>query len=190
MKITFTILLSFFLQCSFSQLVSITNNANTSTSSLIGQNYYHVSESIYLNTEIGNANFTSSSNAINVVSFNFSQIGNPSTINNFKIWMKNISSTVSTFSNGTYSTTGYTLVFNGSVNGNIVGWNDVKLSTPFIRTAGSNLQLLIEKLDGVLHTANIGFTNGFVTTTANVFTFGITNNSGLSQVVNWGYTEL
>ena len=29
-----------------------------------------------------------------------------------------------------------------------------------------------------------------VTTTANVFTFGITNNSGSSQVVNWGYTKL
>ena len=28
------------------------------------------------------------------------------------------------------------------------------------------------------------------TTTANVFTFGITNNSGTSQVVNWGYTKL
>jgi hypothetical protein len=28
------------------------------------------------------------------------------------------------------------------------------------------------------------------TTTANVFTFGITNNSGSSQIVNWGYTKL
>jgi hypothetical protein len=28
------------------------------------------------------------------------------------------------------------------------------------------------------------------TTTANVFTFGITNNSGASQTVNWGYTKL
>jgi hypothetical protein len=28
------------------------------------------------------------------------------------------------------------------------------------------------------------------TTTANVFTFGITNNSGSSQVVNWGYVQL
>ena len=29
-----------------------------------------------------------------------------------------------------------------------------------------------------------------VTTTANVFTFGITNNSGASQIVNWGYIKL
>ena len=28
------------------------------------------------------------------------------------------------------------------------------------------------------------------TTTANVFTFGITNNSGNTAVVNWGYTKL
>jgi hypothetical protein len=28
------------------------------------------------------------------------------------------------------------------------------------------------------------------TTTANVFSFGITNNSGSNQVVNWGYTKL
>lgn len=167
MKIIPTFFLCLLHSFSFAQLVTINNNSNTSTSTLIGQNYYHVSESIYLNAEIGNDNFSSSSTAINVVSFNFSQIGTPSTINNFKIWMKNISSTVSTFSNGTYSTTGYTLVFNGSFNANIVGWNDIKLSTPFVRTAGSNLQILIERLDGVLHTANIGFTNGFIATTAN-----------------------
>jgi hypothetical protein len=181
MKITISILLSLLFNFSFAQLVTINGNANTSTSSLIGQNYYHVSESIYLNAEIGNSNFTSSSNAINVISFNFSQIGNPSNINNFKIWMKNISSTVSTFSSGTYTTTGYTLVFNGSYNATIVGWNDIKLSSPFIRTAGSNLQILIERLDGVLHTANIGFTNGFVTTTANG------NSSSLSALSSRRY---
>jgi len=41
----------------------------------------------------------------------------------------------------------------------------------------------------------IGTVNGISTatvstTTANIFTFGITNNSGTSQVVNWGYTTL
>jgi hypothetical protein len=33
-------------------------------------------------------------------------------------------------------------------------------------------------------------TDMVVTTTANVFTFGITNNSGNSAVVNYGYTAL
>jgi hypothetical protein len=41
----------------------------------------------------------------------------------------------------------------------------------------------------------VGTPNGIstavvATTTANVFTFGITNNSSSSQVVNWGYTRL
>ncbi len=181
MKIITTFFLCLLHYFSFAQLVTINTNTNTSTSTLIGQNYYHVSESIYLNSEIGNSNFSSSSTALNVVSFNFSQIGNPSTINNFKIWMKNISSTVSTFSNGTYATSGYTLVFNGSFNANIVGWNDIKLSTPFVRTAGSNLQVLIERLDGVLHTANIGFTNGFITTTSNG------NSNGISALTSRRY---
>ncbi len=167
MKIICTFFLCLLFKFSFSQLVTINGNSNTSNASLIGQNYYHVSESIYLNAEIGNSNFSSNATAINVVSFNFSQIGNPSTINNLKIWMKNISSTLASFSNGTYSTTGYTLVFNGSLSASNVGWNDIKLSTPFVRTTGSNLQILIERLDGVLHTANIGFTNGFIASTAN-----------------------
>ncbi len=174
MKILFSFFLSLLYSFSFAQLVVIDGNSNTSNSTLIGQNFYHVSESIYLNAEIGNSNFSTSSTAINVVSFNLSQIGTPSTINNFKIWMKNISSTISTFSNGTYTTTGYTLVFNDSINASTVGWNDIKLSTPFVRTTGSNLQILVERLDGVLHTANIGFTNGFMASTANG------NASGLS----------
>lgn len=36
----------------------------------------------------------------------------------------------------------------------------------------------------------ISNTMSYLGTTANVFTFGITNNSGSSQVVDWGYTKL
>jgi hypothetical protein len=46
------------------------------------------------------------------------------------------------------------------------------MPTQFVGTAGS------------ISTATVS------TTTANVFSFGITNNSGASQVVNWGYTKL
>ena len=42
----------------------------------------------------------------------------------------------------------------------------------------------------VVGTANNISTSTVATTTANVFTFGITNNSGSDQVVNWGYTKL
>jgi hypothetical protein len=44
--------------------------------------------------------------------------------------------------------------------------------------------------DQVVGTANDISTAVVATTTANVFTFGITNNSGSSQVVNWGYSKL
>jgi hypothetical protein len=40
----------------------------------------------------------------------------------------------------------------------------------------------------IVGTANNISTAVVSTTTANIFTFGITNNSGSSQLVNWGYT--
>ena len=42
----------------------------------------------------------------------------------------------------------------------------------------------------IVGTANNISTYTVATTTANVFTFGITNNSGSNQIVNWGYTKL
>jgi hypothetical protein len=42
----------------------------------------------------------------------------------------------------------------------------------------------------IVGTLNSISTATVITTTANVFTFGITNNSGSSQIVNWGYTKL
>jgi hypothetical protein len=42
----------------------------------------------------------------------------------------------------------------------------------------------------IIGTVNNISTASISTTTANVFTFGITNNSGTSQVVNYGYTKL
>ena len=42
----------------------------------------------------------------------------------------------------------------------------------------------------IIGTVNNISTASVSTTTANVFTFGITNNSGTAQVVNWGYTRI
>jgi hypothetical protein len=42
----------------------------------------------------------------------------------------------------------------------------------------------------IIGTVNNISTATISTTTANVFTFGITNNSATAQVVNWGYTKL
>jgi hypothetical protein len=54
--------------------------------------------------------------------------------------------------------------------------------------AGGNL--VLDSLPAqIVGTAGSISTATVVTTTANVFTFGITNNSGATQVVNYGYTK-
>jgi hypothetical protein len=65
-----------------------------------------------------------------------------------------------TFATGTYTTAGYTLVYNGSITVSATGWADIVLSAPYTRTTGTNLQMLIERADGVTHT-------GYVWNTAN-----------------------
>ncbi len=162
----------FFLLCwmvaclsTSAQQVQIDLNLSSSNNSVVGQSLYHVSESIYTNSEIGENNFTV--NSINQIAFSFSQIGNPAQVNSFKVWMKNIPATTTIFSSGTYTSSGYTLVFNGSLSPVAGSWNTINLQTSFFRTAGSNLQVLIERLDGIQHLANVGFTNGFIAATSN-----------------------
>jgi hypothetical protein len=56
--------------------------------------------------------------------------------------------------------------------------------------AAGNALVLTSMPDQVVGTAGSISTATVSTTTANVFTFGITNNSGSSKVINWGYTQL
>lgn len=56
--------------------------------------------------------------------------------------------------------------------------------------ADGNALVLTAIPNQVVGTANNISTSTVATTTANVFTFGITNNSGSDQVVNWGYSKL
>jgi hypothetical protein len=56
--------------------------------------------------------------------------------------------------------------------------------------AAGNALVLTSIPNQVVGTENNISTAVVATTTANVFTFGITNNSGSSQVVNYGYTKL
>ena len=144
--------------------------SGTSQNVVVGPNEYHVSESIYTTSEIGAGNFESAATAINKIGYNVGLVGSPSQVNNFKVYMKNVPSSTTTFTAGTYSTTGYTLVYNGSVNFSNTGFVDITLSTPFVRTAGRNLQILIERLENVAHTSPFTFytANGNQTsTTAN-----------------------
>jgi hypothetical protein len=56
--------------------------------------------------------------------------------------------------------------------------------------AAGNALVLTSIPNQIVGTENNISTAVVATTTANVFTFGITNNSGTSQIVNYGYTKL
>ena len=134
------------------QTVSILYNLNTTDSTVIGNKRYHVSESIYTDEEIGSGNFTSVGSAIQRIGYYVFIEGTNTTVSSFKIWMKNVSSSTTTFTSGTYTSAGYTNVYNGSFTATPTGFRFFTLSTPFVRTPGTNLQVLIERLDNLNHT--------------------------------------
>jgi hypothetical protein len=114
---------------------------------------YHVSEAIYTNEEIGNNNFTSAGTAIQKINFFINIEGAPTTITNYRVSMKDVSAATQFFTAGPASTTGYTVVFDGTFNAvaDANGIIELPLTTPFVRTAGSNLQIKFERLDNVAH---------------------------------------
>ncbi|HCY89709.1 MAG TPA: hypothetical protein DHV17_05565 [Chitinophagaceae bacterium] len=154
MKKIYLLILSACLSFSlYAQTVSIVANPGTSGNIVVGQNNYHVSESIYLDAEIGSGNFITAGSSIQEVNLICSGVGTGTTINNFRIYMRNVPGATSTFTNGIYSTAGYTLVYDGPMDASTVGLVGVTLTTPFVRTPGSNLAVLIERLDNFAHTA-------------------------------------
>ena len=106
---------------------------------------------------------------------------------------------------GTYSLTvpingTYSIWVNGNIPNGIITYTATAVVTntnvPVLGTsygwyyAAGNALVLTSIPTQFVGTVN-NISNAVVsTTTANVFTFGITNNSGSSQVVNWGYTKL
>jgi hypothetical protein len=152
-KIYLSLLLTFISYLSIGQSVTI-NPAPTSTTQLngLGSSNYHVSEYIYTDAEIGSTNFTSAGTAINQINLNMTATSDkPNQVfTNVKIYLKEVSAATTGFSAGTYSTAGYTQVFSGSFPATTVGWTGVFLNTPFVRTSGMNLQMMIERTDNVL----------------------------------------
>jgi Secretion system C-terminal sorting domain len=141
---------------SFSQTVDILANPSTFSLAALGTNRnYNVNESIYTDVEIGNTNFTSVGTAINKIGFYAASIGALTNFGNVQIYMKEVPSGTTTFASGIYSTTGYTLVFSGSVVVGNTGLIEIPLATAFVRNAGNNLQILVERTDNVAHA---GFT--------------------------------
>jgi hypothetical protein len=133
------------------QTIDITTNPGTSGNVIIGGNVYHASECIFQGSEIGAGNFETFGTAINRVAFslNAGSTGSvPQAVSNFQIFMKNVPDSV--LATGSYTLIGYTQVFNGTFNLTTKGaWNSIDLTTPFVRTAGSNLQILIIRGNGV-----------------------------------------
>jgi len=156
----FLLPMSFLLICmtSIAQTITIDSTLNTpnyivgAAGTAPNTTKYHVSEFIYTNNEIGNNNFTTAGSAIQEVSFFVYTTGSPTNISNFKLYMKNVSSATQAFTSGTYlaNRPTYTLVYDSALNANPVnGIITVRLQTPFVRTAGNNLQILVERLDGI-----------------------------------------
>ena len=97
--------------------------------------------------------------------------------------------------NGTYS-----IWVNGNIPNGIVTYTATVVVTntnvPAVGSsygwyyAAGNALVLTAIPNQIVGTANGISTAVVATTTANVFTFGITNNSGSNQVVNWGYSKL
>jgi len=101
---------------------------------------YSTHEAIYLQSEI---NINTAGNITHIAYYkDWGDDINP--IENVTIYLKH--TTVTTLSNGNYSLTGYTQVFNGSFTNNATqGWMDVQLNTPFYYNYTTNLQILVIK---------------------------------------------
>jgi hypothetical protein len=94
----------------------------------------------------------------------------------------------------------YSIWVNGNIPNGIVTYTATVVVTntnvPVLGTSygwyylAGNALVLTAIPDQIVGSPNAISTAVVATTTANVFTFGITNNSGSNQVVNYGYTKL
>lgn len=148
----------------WSQTISVAqaDKAGSSGNVISGAGNYHAIEAIYLDAEIGASNFIGVSNAIQKIRFaaNTNSTGTfPGSIAGYSIYLKNVAAGTKTFTAGSYSLSGYTLVYTGALSVTSAGapysFNfdaEVTLTTPFARTAGNNLQILILRNSGIAST--------------------------------------
>ena len=140
------------------QTINIATNPGTSGNIVVGGFAYHVSESIYLESEIGATNFITAGTAIDNIAFNCTTVGTGSSTiasPNYNIYLKNVTAATTTLATGVYTTTGYTQVYSGAFSYPATGFQSVNLTTTFVRTAGTNLQVLIVRTDNVVHTGAV-----------------------------------
>lgn len=137
-----------------------TSNDGTSGNVIVGGSVFHYLEAIYLESEVGVGNFLSGSpmTRVEFIVDATSTATFPLTINGYNIYMRNIPSTqVNYTAAGTFSTAGYTLVYSGTLPIPATNtWFGVDLTTPFVRTAGTNLQVLFVRNSGSAQTGVVG----------------------------------
>lgn len=108
--------------------------------------YYHAWEAIYTSSEMGNAK--------DISALAFYKASGSNTVNpilNVTIYLKN--TTALTLGSGTYSTVGYTQVYQGNFTNNAPsGWMEVPLSTNFAYDGTSNLEVLVVQSYGAYFT--------------------------------------
>lgn len=115
-----------------------TGTANEWQGPVYPPQFHSAHESIYTAAELG-----ATPKEINKISwYKASGTNITDQINLIKIYMKN--STVSTFSNGTYSLAGYSLVYTGPmVNNKTTGWMETTLSNTFLYNGTGNVHVLV-----------------------------------------------
>jgi hypothetical protein len=133
------------------QMTSLISNGATSGNVALGTLQYHASEHIYTDAELG-TNFTTTATAINRLALGVTTVGTTTTFGSVNIYLKDIPSSTTLMATGTYSLTGYTLVYSGSMTLAATGFSNVTLPTPYTRAAGTNLQMLITRSDNAVHT--------------------------------------
>lgn len=132
------------LQDAIAQTITIGRTSSTSVSTyfpLSRRALYNRCEIIYTKAEINTAG--AGAGNISQISFYKNASETSLDITAVKVYMKHTTS--STLSSGSWSTTGYTLVFSGTVtNSNAAGWKTINLSTPFAYNNVDNLEIAID----------------------------------------------
>lgn len=123
-------------------VISVGNGTATSNNFPIN-GYYDFSwaSELYYQSELGMpANITK-------ISFNVYSVSSNFTMNNQKIYMRHTST--NSFADANYpGTSGFTLVYDGSITYAGTGWKDITLTTPFAYNGTDNLEVLLENRDG------------------------------------------
>ncbi len=128
--IVFMVILS--IGDTIAQTITIGNTSSTSTSTYypITRRYaYNRCEIIYTKTEINNAG--GGAGNISQISFYKHASETSGNLTAVKVYMKHTTS--SSLSTGSWSTSGYTLVYNGTIDNtsSAAGWRNITLTTPF-----------------------------------------------------------